>query len=67
MRRFAQHAVRLSAAAGILLTFGFGVNQALAGPASESAPARACTTDSCNLYCAPWSDGYCYNGRCTCK
>ncbi|MEW5927256.1 MAG: hypothetical protein AB1941_07220 [Gemmatimonadota bacterium] len=66
MKRFAQYAVQLSAAAGILVAFGFGMNQAVADPSSETASARACTTFSCDEWCAP-AEGNCYNGRCTCK
>lgn len=66
MKRFAQYA-QLSAAAGILVAFGFGMNQALANPSPETASARACTTFSCDYWCGPLAEGYCYNGRCTCK
>lgn len=68
MKRFAQHAVRFSAAAGILLAFGFGVNQALAGPAVETASARACNIYDCEYRCAP-ARGQCnqISNRCVCS
>lgn len=69
MKRFAQYAVQLSAAAGILLAFGFGVNQALADPASETGSARACDPYTCEIWCGGPDAWQCnqITRRCECK
>lgn len=68
MNRLVRSAAAAAFSLAVLASLGFGVQQAVAGPAERSA-GPACVSSTCDYYCITHGANYgiCLNGTCTCR